>query len=359
MFIHLSNIYNEEMVHKKAPAICVRRKDAESVRRYLKEQNLLRNDLLVQKEDDYVYFPIRKVTENLRSYTIVFRVFEKKETKPSSYKDVVKIPQGLQNSLPSSYDVIGDIILVKLPQQLYKYRQQIGAALLTVHPNIRTVCLANPVTGELRTRKIIVIAGEKKTTTVHTEYGLSFHVDVRTVYFSPRLASERRRVAGLVRPDETVVDMFAGVAPFSIMIARYAKPRIVYAIDKNLEAVQLALENVKVNHVLEIVEVHHGDAKDAERLVSRKTDRIIMNLPFSAHLFFSTALSLVGQRCIVHYYDILKESEIKDRIDFLKKVAGEHGFHLSEFLIRRIKSYAPREFYIGIDITATKHADVA
>jgi tRNA (guanine37-N1)-methyltransferase len=347
------------MVQKKAPSICVQRKDGESVRRYLRQRNLLRNDLLLKKDDECIYFPVQEVTKDLQSYKIVFKAFEKKETKPSSYKDVVKIPQELRDSLPSSYDVVGDIILLKLPKHLHLYRKQIGVALLKVHPNIRTVCLANPVAGELRTRRVTVIAGGKKTTTVHTEYGLSFHVDVRTTYFSPRLASERWRIANMVQPEETVVDMFAGVAPFSIMIARYANPKIVYAIDKNTEAVKLALENVKRNHALQTVEVLHGDVKDVTRILSRKADRIIMNLPFSAHLFFSSALSLAGQRCIVHYYDILKEEDIQVRIDYLKKVATDHGFHLKDFSVRTMKSYAPREFYIGIDITATKHADVA
>ena len=142
--------------------------------------------------------------------------------------------------LPTSYDVVGAIILIKLPKALFPYRKEIGKALLETHKNIRTVCLIDPVSGELRTRNVTIIAGENQTLTTHTEYGLSFDVDVETTYFSPRLASERKRVADLVKPGEIVVDMFAGVAPFSIMIARYAKPKIVYAIDKNKEAIKLS-----------------------------------------------------------------------------------------------------------------------
>jgi tRNA (guanine37-N1)-methyltransferase len=355
MFIQLSRISNEEMVQKKAPSICVARKDAESIRKYLRERNLLRNDLLLKRNKEYVHFPLRDPPEKeLLSYPISTEIFEEKKGRPASYKDVVKVPKELQEALPSSYDIIGDIILLKLPQELRSYRQEIGEALLVVHPSIRTVCQVDPVRGELRTRKVTVIAGEQKTQTVHNEYGLLFNVDVQATYFSPRLASERRRVAGLVRPGETVIDLFAGVAPFSIMIARYAKPRIVYAIDKNREAVELAVKNVKQNHVLETVEVLHGDAQVVVRKIKRKADRIIMNLPFSAHQFFSTALSVAANRCIIHYYDILEEEKKQARIDFLTTVAGAHGFYLSDFSIRPMKSYAPREFYIGIDITATK-----
>ena len=347
------------MVTEKASSVCVQRKEAELVRKFLRDHNLLRTDLLIRRDDKCIYFPVNEVTDDLKSYTICTKVFEKREITPTSYKGIVKIPKELRDSLPTSYDIIGDIILLKLPEPLQEYRKEIGNALLEVHPNIQTVCLIDPVAGELRTRNVCIIAGEKNTKTIHTEYGLAFHVDVQSTYFSPRLSSERRRVAGLVQPGEVIVDMFTGVAPFSIMIARYAKPKIVYAIDKNREATKLALENVKQNHVLDTVEVIHGDAQEVARIVTRKADRIIMNLPFSASLFFPAALEIAAEKCIVHYYDILREEEIGQRLESLKKVASEKGFHLTDISIHKIKTYAPREFYIGIDITATKHADVA
>jgi tRNA (guanine37-N1)-methyltransferase len=347
------------MVTKKAPGICVQRKEAEIVRRYLRDRNLLRTDLLLKRDDYCIYFPVKEVTDDLKSYKLITTTFEKRKTTPTFYKELVKIPKELRDSLPTSYDIVGDIILLKLPEQLQDYQKEIGNALLSTHPNIKTICLIDPVTGELRTRKIYIVAGEKKTRTIHKEYGLSFHVDVQSTYFSPRLSSERRRVTGLVKPGEIIVDMFAGVAPFSIMIARYAKPKIVYAIDKNREAVNLALENVKQNHVLDTIEVIHGDAKDVIQIVPQKADRIIMNLPFSASQFFPAALGIAAETCIVHYYDIIREEEIPLRIESLTKVAAKQGFRLTTSSIHKIKTYAPREFYIGIDITATKHADVA
>jgi tRNA (guanine37-N1)-methyltransferase len=347
------------MTIKKTTAVCALFTEAESLRRSLRGRNLLRDDLEIVKEGERIYFPVKDVTGELCSYKVVTKSFKLKAAKSHSYADRLKLPKKLMEELPTSYDVVGAIILIKLPKTLFHYRKEIGKALLEIHKNIRTVCLINPVSGELRTRSLSIIAGKKRTLTTHTEYGLSFDVDVKTMYFSPRLASERKRVADLVKPGETVVDMFAGVAPFSIMIARYAKPRIVYAIDKNKEAVILAQQNVKQNHVLETVEVIHADANDIKNVVPKKADRIIMNLPFSAYNFFSLALCIAAKTCIVHYYDILKEEDIEVRIDALKKIAAEHSYILSNVLIRKIKTYAPREFYIGIDITATKHADVA
>ncbi len=347
------------MTKKKTKALCIPLSEAEPVRRKLKERHLLREDVQIEKTETSIYFPITEIPEDLLTFPSVTKSFEVKTKKTHCYKDLLKLSKKLKEELPTSYDTIGSIILIKLPQSLFQYRKQIGNALIKIHKNIRTVCVVDPVAGELRTRNITIVAGENQTLTTHTEYGLTFQVDVAATYFSPRLASERKRVAGLVKPGEIVVDLFAGVAPFSIMIARYAKPKIIYAIDKNKVAINLAEKNVRQNHVLQTVEVIHADAKDAEKIIPTKADQIIMNLPFSAYKFFSVALSIAAPICKVHYYDIIREEEIEGRISSLKKTAKRQGYILTEVSIHRIKSYAPREFYIGLDITATKHADVA
>jgi tRNA (guanine37-N1)-methyltransferase len=347
------------MTTKKTKAVCAPFSEAEPVRRILRKSNLLRNDIEILKEGKFIYFPVKEVPKDLKSFKIVSKSLKLKAVKPHCYKDLLKLPKKLLNTLPTSYDTVGAIILLKLPKVLFPYRKEIGIALLETHKNIHTVCVVDPVSGELRTRNVEIIAGENQTLTTHTEYGLSFNVDIGTTYFSPRLASERKRVADLVKSDEIIVDMFAGVAPFSIMIARFAKPKVVYAIDKNKEAIALARQNAKQNHVLESVEVIHADARNAKKVIPLKADRIIMNLPFAAYKFFSVALSIAAQTCIVHYYDIIREENIDERISTLKKIAAKQDFSLINISIRKIKTYAPREFYIGLDITATKHADVA
>ena len=347
------------MVKKRSKALRVPLSHAELLRRTLKDNHLLKEEFKIFKEGDTIFFPIRKPSKDLPGYPLVTRSFDVREKTPYCYKDLLRLPKDLQRELPTSYDVIGSIILIKLPSPLYRFRTRIGNALLQTHKHIRTVCLIDPVSGELRTRNVTIIAGENQTQTTHTEYGLTFQVDVATTYFSPRLASERKRVATQVKPGETIVDLFAGVAPFSIVIARFAHPKVIYAVDKNPEAITLAKQNVKQNHLLQTIEVIHADAKDAEKRIPVKADRVIMNLPFSAHKFFAVALSIAAPTCKVHYYDIIQEEEIEGRIFSLKKIAHTQGYLLADVQVHRIKSYAPREFYIGLDITATKHADVA
>ncbi len=347
------------MIKKKTKALCVPLLEADTIQRYLKERHLLREDVKLAKENTWIYFPITKKPKDLADYPIVTKAFEMRAIKPRCYKDLLKLPKKLRDELPTSYDIVGSILLIKLPKSLLRHQTKIGNALLETHKNIRTVCLIDPVSGELRTRNITIIAGENQTLTTYTEYGLTYQVDVASTYFSSRLSSERKRVTDQVKPGDVVVDMFAGVAPFSIMIARYAQPKIVYAIDKNKEAINLAMQNIRQNHVLQTVEVMCADAKDAEKIIPEKADRIIMNLPFSAYNFFSVALSIAAPTCKVHYYDIIREEDIEGRISSLKIIAQTQEYLINDVSIHRIKSYAPREFYIGLDITATKHADVA
>ena len=342
--------------------IQVKLKQAEKTRKYLLEKNLMRNDLKIERDDKFVYFPVNKITDDLYSYKTVEKKFKKINKIPKSYKEILLIPDKLKQELPTSYDIIGDIILIKLENDLLDYRKKIGESLLKINRNIKTVCLIRPVKGELRIRDLEVIAGERRTTTFHKEYNLEFEVDISKSYFSPRLSTERKRIADLVKPNEIIVDMFAGVAPFSIMIAKYARPRIIYALDKNKHAINYARKNIKRNNLLDKIDAIYGDAKHIQDILKQKNqraNRIIMNLPFSAHLFFKYALKIISNIGIFHYYDILKEEKIEDRVKDLKKIAEKNQISLTKFNFRRIKTYSPREFYIGIDITANKDADVA
>jgi tRNA (guanine37-N1)-methyltransferase len=280
-----------------------------------------------------------------------------KNKKFKSYKGIMKIPENLKKYLPTSFDIIGNIALLKIKSDIIGYKREIAEALLKTHKNIKTICLVYPVSGELRTRKIEIIGGEKRTETIHKEYGLNFLVDIKKVYFSTRLANERKRITDQVKDDEIVIDMFTGVAPFPIMIAKYAKPKIIYAFDKNKDAIEYAKDNIRINNVLDKVELVCIDALKIPKYLKErkiKANRVIMNLPFQVFSFFPKALKIIENGGAIHYYGILEDNNIDKRINQLKYTAKKQGFSLVNLNIRKIKSYSPREFYIGIDITAKK-----
>ncbi|TRO47086.1 class I SAM-dependent methyltransferase family protein, partial [Candidatus Bathyarchaeota archaeon] len=126
----------------------------------------------------------------------------------------------------NSFDIVGDIAIIRLPSASSVTAQSAADAIMSRHKNVKTVLLqASPVSGDLRLRRLLHLAGQNKTRTIHREFGCLFSFDVTKCYFSPRLSQERLRIARRVEPGETVVNMFAGVGCFSIMIAKHASPR--------------------------------------------------------------------------------------------------------------------------------------
>src|SRR3989338_6589488 len=116
-----------------------------------------------------------------------------------------------------SFDVIGNIAVLK---QERGNRKRAGR-ILKQNKNIRTVVeKTERVKGRLRTLKTRHLAGEKTKEALHKENGCIFRLNIDKCYFSPRLASERARVAEKIKKvngikKKDVLVMFAGVAPFS------------------------------------------------------------------------------------------------------------------------------------------------
>lgn len=133
-----------------------------------------------------------------------------------------------------SFDIIGDIAILKAANTNHQEALAVAEQLMAVHKNVKSVFTQDsPVQGDFRTRKLRLLAGENKTVTKYRESGCVFSVDVEKCYFSPRLSHERLRTAQLVESGETVVNMFAGVGCFSIVIAKKIGQVKVYSIDIN------------------------------------------------------------------------------------------------------------------------------
>src|SRR5260370_15620431 len=131
---------------------------------------------------------------------------------------------------------------------------------MKVHKNVKTVYYkAGAITDNQRLRPLHHVPGAVRTETIHKELGCRFKIDISKAFFSPRLSSEHNRVAEQVQPGEGVVDMFAGVGPFSILIARRLEDVQDNAIDANLEAIKLIREKAKLNVGQDQGRVRPGD----------------------------------------------------------------------------------------------------
>lgn len=330
----------------RAWCIVVPRGRAEEVRRTLRDRGLLLKHAEILREGDRILLPARERVD--LGFPVEERDVGATFVPVRSYKDVVRVPDRLRPLLPSSFDVIGDIAVLKIPEELEAHGAEIGRAILEWSPKVRVVARDRGVSGGLRIRDVEVVAGEPRTTTVHVEYGLRYHVDVARAYFSPRLGTERMRVARQVATGETVADPFAGVGPYAILIARRADSGLVVAADANPHAVALLRRNVATNRA-DRVEVREGDARDVLASVG-PVDRVILDLPHRAREFLPDALEALGPRGTVHLYSILESAEREQRALEVRYLVERSGRTAEEVRLHDVRAYSPSQHHVAFDV---------
>jgi tRNA (guanine37-N1)-methyltransferase len=232
---------------------------------------------------------------------------------------------------------------------------------MLTHSHVRSVFRQqSAVSGDFRLRHLELIGGEDGVETVYKEFGYVLKVNLEWCYFSPRLSFERMRIARLVRPDETVVNMFAGVGSFSVLMAKYSKVRIVYSIDLNPYAVDLMRENVRLNRVESQVVPILGDSKRVilERL-QNVADRIVMPLPEKAFEYLEySVMALKPGKGWIHYYDFEHASKEEDPVEKIEsKVVGKlHklGVDVAGSSGRIVRSTGPNWYQVVLDVRVSK-----
>ena len=334
----------------RAWCIVVPRERGEEIRRRLMDLGLLHEHLRIVREGERLLLPTKERVD--LGFPTEQREFGTGFVAVRSYKDVVEVPDALRRSLPTSFDVIGDIAVLKIPEELQRYREQIGLSILRWNPKIRVAVQDRGVKGERRVRSIEVIAGERRTTTVHTEYGLHYRVDLAQAYFSPRLASERKRIADLVLEGEVVADPFAGVGPFAILIAKRRRPRLVHASDVNPVAVELLRANIGANRAARVA-THEGDARRILRQIA-PVDRIILDLPHTAFDYLPNAFAAIGARGVVHVYRILERADERAAADRIRGMAAQAGMEIRDLQLHTVRAYSPTQHHVAFDVTVVR-----
>jgi tRNA (guanine37-N1)-methyltransferase len=255
---------------------------------------------------------------------------------------LVRAGVGRPERISSGVDVIGDIAIVRLTGFSRAEKKKIGDSLLTAMKNVRVVLeQEGGIEGEYRLRKLAHLSGEDRTLTLHRENGCSFRVDVARTYFSPRLSTERLRVAEEVGAKERVLNMFAGVGPYSILIAKRAGARVT-SCEINGYAAELHEENDRLNRVTDLVTVVNSDAMELPDLTRSKFDRILMPHPSEADRFIPTALKLAKKGGRLVYYRHLLGVDEKEAGAGLRKELKELIPRGSRSAVRRVRAVGPR-----------------
>ena len=338
------------------------KKRGELVRRFMVQKGLLDLSKKIETSGGLVLIPLSReilpqeleAIKAIAPAEIMPATLSPANNRPKKLQEILSdvLPSDLLAMVPKSHDVVGDIMILEdLPEELNPYKKELGLALLKTVTGSKVVLLKiGKVEGEFRLPQLEVIAGEKRFETMYTEYGLRLKVDLSKVYFSPRLGFERYRVAKSVADGETVVDLFAGLGPFSLMIAKYAKAKV-YAVDINPDAILLMEENIKINRLCGEVIPICADARGIVEKLRGVADHVIMNLPGRSLEFVGIAFEVVkSSGGTIHLYTFASDKPLEAaELNFRLAASGTNRkFEIS--ISRIVKPVAPRKWQVALDI---------
>tara|TARA_B110000263_G_scaffold248637_1_gene263998 strand:+ start:958 stop:2172 length:1215 start_codon:yes stop_codon:yes gene_type:complete len=254
-----------------------------------------------------------------------------------------------QESWPSSHEFFGDMMIVRIEDEIKSYTSEIAEAKLLSHPSIRLVLSDGGVMGEYRIRELEPI-GARKESVIYTENiplsilntkvlikesGRFISCDPTVAYYSTKLQTERLESLSLakelraeLRRPLAICDPFCGVGPaLSTLLAEENLAGSILASDLNSAAVELLFENLKrwdkrdYPTKSEKLQQYYDDRivglADATKLsknpqYSGKWDLVLVNLPHRTIEFLPTLIPLLNRKntSLIRGRVIVAESEI-------------------------------------------------
>jgi tRNA (guanine37-N1)-methyltransferase len=317
----------------------------EQFRKALVEMNSFDRSRKIRSDDSHIYLPVLEMGDQSKARLRQIAEFELLQLDFEQEEHIQTLEEKL--GFRPSFEVVGDIAMVEDSEA-----DKVALALMSTSKNIKTVIAPiSDVEGEFRTRRFRHVAGEPGTVTTHKEHGLRYRVDLEGAYFTPRLGTERLRIAGLVQPTDVVLDMFAGVGPFALLLARRCS--LVIAMDKNPVAVKFLRENARQNKI-ENIEILEGDAGVLASSYENTADHVVMNLPHSASLFLLPAIRAARSGGAVHYYCIASEDDLYKDEALIKDAASRMGASVEVLYRGMVRSYAPHRHNVVLDFVVHK-----
>jgi len=269
------------------------------------------------------------------------------------------------NKKSIGYDFFGNIAILKFSSDWkQKEKKKFAQEIIAKNKSVKTILeKIDRFKGRLRKMQTNYLAGEKTKEALYRENQCLFRFNVETTYFSPRLSNERLEIAKEIKKDESVLVMFAGVAPYPIVIGKNSDAKIIYSNEINREANKYAKMNIELNKLDDKIILLPGDVKKVANKIKKgfkidqkkiplKFDVIVMPRPRLKDKFLKEAFSLSkggkkGTR--IYYYDFVKEEGIDSLIENVKKDAKEARKKIKILKIKKAGEVAPYTFRIRID----------
>ena len=264
----------------------------------------------------------------------------------------------LKKCLVGAYDVVGDIAIVIIPEGLIDKEQSIAKAILASNRRIKVVAKrAGHYGGEFRTLPLQILAGENRKETEVKEFGIRLLVNPETVYYSVRSGNERKRIASLVAPGESVLVLFSGIAPFPLVIARHSQADSIIGIEKNPQAHAYAVENLHRNKYHSTIKLYLGDVQAVVPTLATDFDRVIMPLPTRGEEFLSCALQVLKADGFLHFYDMQRPELFAQSVAKITEASLACKRTVLASTITRCGHCAPNIYRICIDTQISGNND--
>ena len=227
------------------------------------------------------------------------------------------------------FSVLVNVAIVNCPDKFkLADKKSFAKAVLMKTPGVKTVLeKSHKFSGRLRKMQTKHILGEKTKEVLYRENGCVFRFNIDDTYFSPRLSNERKEMASVIKKGDNVLVMFAGVAPFSIVIGKNSLAKRIVSNEINRKANKYAQLNLELNKLKKKIELMPGDVK---RLVSsgqlkEKFDVIVMARPNLKDSFLVDALKVAKKGTKIIYYGFCRDTELKKMVSDLKEEAKGVG----------------------------------
>jgi tRNA (guanine37-N1)-methyltransferase len=310
----------------KGHALKVPRSQGEETREALRSVGVLRNDLEILREDEWLVFPLLDgVLVPAAWGEVVEREFAVRDRRgPHDYRELLELTPEQRALLPRSFDVVGDMVLVRVPPELESEATAIGKALLEFVPGARVVGADHGVHGAERRRSIATLAGSGGWRGRHRENGLDIEVDLERAYFSPRLAREHALVAESVRAGDRVYDLCCGVGPFTLAIRRDGRAASITALDSNragLELLRASLDRQRSRVPVQLV----GRPVEAFAADAPPVERVIFNLPLEGIKYLPSVARTVARGGRLFYYEVVPRDGFERRGEAIVRALGPLG----------------------------------
>ena len=253
-----------------------------------------------------------------------------------------------------AFDLLGNVAIVNFPRDMTQIeKKKFANKILKENKSITTVLeKSGKFSGRLRKMKTKFVAGEKTKEVLYKENGCVFRFNIDSTYFSPRLANERKEIASKIKNNEEVLVMFAGVGPYSIVIAKMSKAKKVYSNEINREANKYAKLNIELNSLKNRIELLPGDIKkvaDSLKREKKKFDVIVMPRPQLKDSFLKQAFFLSKKGTKIFYYDFCKIGEEKTIIEKIKQEAKKSKKKIKILRKKKAGEIAPYKIRLRVD----------